>query len=106
MFTIKARSIRSMLGAGPRGRRFKSSRPDQFLVFVKKIRNTQPGWSLGFLLRVSVLGTEWPVAQRPTAVGIIRDFSPLSVAIVPLLALLERKPLPRHATHGRRWSRD
>ena len=47
-----------------------------------------------FLLRVSVLGTEWPVAQTPPAVGIIRDFSPPSIAIVPFPVILEANRYP------------
>jgi len=41
-----------------------------------------------------VLGTERPVAQIPTAVAIIRDFWPPSVAIVPVRALFEANRYP------------
>ena len=82
------------LGSGPRGRRFKSSRPDQFSRFSSENPQNLAWRVTRFLLRLSVLGTEWPVRQIQPAVGIIRDFSPPSVAIMPFQALVEAKRYP------------
>ena len=64
--------------------------PTNFLIFLRESQNL--AWRVTrFLLRLSVLGTEWPVRQIQPAVGIIRDFSPPSVAILPFQALVEAK---------------
>src|SRR6202022_4314461 len=64
------------LGSGPRGRRFKSSRPDQFLR--KPAESRLPGHSVP--LANSLRGTECSVLQIRVSCRIVRDFSPPSLA--------------------------
>jgi len=89
--------VASTLGSGPRGRRFKSSRPDHFLKKFAKF--SQPGHSV-FPSGLTV-GTEWPVLRIQPSVEIVRDFSPSSLAASPSRAPSERKGyLSRYPASG------
>src|SRR5712691_3604422 len=80
----------SWLGSGPRGRRFKSSRPDQFLKKFAKF--SQPGHSVFHL--GNALGTECSVLQIRPPPRIVRDFFP-PLATDPSRPLFEAKRYPR-----------
>src|SRR5712691_7977172 len=80
------------IGSGPRGRRFKSSRPDQFLRTKKTAKSSLPGHSVPLTVRRA--GTECSALQIPPSSRIVRDFSPASLATRPSRDLYEAKRYP------------
>jgi hypothetical protein len=78
------------LGSGPRGRRFKSSRPDQFLR--KPAESRLPGHSVP--RSASRVGTECSVLQIGPSSRIVRDFSPPSLATGLSRPFLQAKCYP------------
>ena len=79
-----------LLGSGPRGRRFKSSRPDQFLR--RPAESRLPGPSVP--LANSPRGTEWWALQIQASCRIVRDFSPASLANRSIPRAFPGKELP------------
>jgi hypothetical protein len=92
--------VAAALGSGPRGRRFKSSRPDQFLK--KSAKFSLPGYSV--FLPDSTAGTEWSALQIQPSSRIVRDFSPPSLAASPARAPFKTKGYPSRYRASRRRS--